>query len=417
MIKKSTSITLLLLVSIILGVTLSQKPFYCQAPEPTPSLNTDGLTLKMVQILTRHGDRTPLYSTLKPTMNTWDCNLGWLMVSSLNNVPGPATGVDRLFRKVYMPNREYFPGNCSDGQLTSLGFQQHLQLGQSLRQLYVDKYELLPSELSVDAASTIWVRSTDVPRTIQSVQGHLTALFPPTTVASGSGIPIININTMDSYYENMTPNPVLCPELATLIANTTTTPEWEEFVRNTTQLRNDVMETLGISVFPGWSSLMDLFFATQCHDFPLPDGITQDMVTQVYEAAYWQYQYQLSFPMIARLGMSTFLEEVVDNIRAFVNGTSSVKYIVFSGHDDSVGPFTNLFGLMKEWPPYASHVELELWADQKDNYFLQFKFNGQSYTLNGCENVMCPIDSFFETAYSILVPNYADACSNSTMTF
>ncbi|EGC38841.1 hypothetical protein DICPUDRAFT_96769 [Dictyostelium purpureum] len=404
--------TLVVLVLSLLGVAYSQKPFYCQANLPNPSENTNDLTLEMVQILTRHGDRTPLYSTLKSDMSVWDCDLGWFMVSSQNNIPGPASDVNRLFRKVYMPNREYFPGNCSDGQLTSLGYSQHIQLGQALRELYVDKYQLLPTQLT--DSNTIWVRSTDVPRTIQSAQAHLTALFPPAPVSNGEGIAVININTMDSYYENMTPNSVLCPELAILLANATSTPEYQEWVKNTTELKQQIMQALDISVFPGWSSFMDLFFATQCHDFPLPAGITQEMVDGAYEAAFWQYSYQLSFPMIARLGMSTFLEEMVENIRNYIDNVDNTKYYLFSGHDDSVGPFTNLFGLMKEWPPYASHVELELWSDSKKNYFLQFKCNGESFTLNGCSDVMCPIDSFFEVAYSILVPDYVDACSNST---
>jgi len=397
-------ITLAILLS--LACINAQKPAYCQAPLATPSENTDGMTLEMVQVLMRHGDRTPLYSTLLPNMDQWDCSLSTFMLPSQNAQEEALSNVNRLFRKVYMPNREYLPGNCSVGQLTSLGFSQHLQLGQAFQSLYIEKYGLLSSTLN---PNEMYFRSTDVPRTLQSAQAQITALYP-----SASNPGIINLNTMDSYFEDMSPNTKLCPELGILLQNTTTTPEYVQWVNQNAQFKQQLMSILGVSSFPGWSGLMDLFFATQCHDLPLPQGITQTMVDAVYQNAIWQWTYQLSFPMVARLGSSPLLNEFINNIRSFINGETNVKYFLFSGHDDSVGPFVNLFGLLNQWPPYASHVELELWSDSSNAKYIQFKYNGESYVLDGCNDVMCPITDFFEISYSLLVPDYADACSNST---
>eukprot|EP01132_Coremiostelium_polycephalum_P000787 gene787-978_t len=409
----TTTLVFIVFISLYLSLVYSQKPFYCQAPLPNPSVNTNGMTLKMVQVLTRHGDRTPLYSTLKSNMDVWNCTLGFYLNPSQNSQQQQLTDVDRIFRKVYLPGRNYFPGNCSTGQLTSVGYEQHLALGQMLRTLYVDKYQLLSPTLDL---SEIYVRSTDVPRTVQSAQGHINGLYPPETNGGVSAITVMNIFTMDSYFENMYPNPALCPELGLLMTNATKSPTYINFQNQNQQLQTQIMQALGVSVFPGWSSFMDLFFATQCHDFQLPEGITEAMVTSTYNAAFFDNSYKIAAPLTSRLAMSTLLEEVILNIRNFIEGTASYKYYIFSGHDDTLGPFVNMFGLYKIWPAYASHIEIELWQDDNGANYIQFKYNGESYVLNGCPNEMCPIDQFFELAYSIMVPDYIDACNSTTTT-
>jgi hypothetical protein len=61
--------------------------------------------------------------------------------------------------------RNILPGNCMLGQLTSKGRDQHFDLGKQYRKLYVDTYKLLPPSIN---PGDIWVRSTDIPRTVQS---------------------------------------------------------------------------------------------------------------------------------------------------------------------------------------------------------------------------------------------------------
>ncbi|EFA83971.1 component of the counting factor complex [Heterostelium album PN500] len=387
----------------VLISTQQQQPFYCQAPLATPSEDTQGMTLKFVQILIRHGDRTPLYRPPTGQFATWNCSLATFMNPSHNDVEAipPAS---RQFRKVYLPGRNFFPGNCSLGQLTDLGFAQHSQLGTTFRQLYVQKYGLLSEHLNL---SEVWVRSTDVYRTVQSAQSELTALYPPPPNAA-SMIDVIDIHTMDDYHENMSPNTVLCPALNTLYNNLTSLPVYQQFIQQNAQLQQTIMSTLGEPNFPGWSSFMDYFFALQCHGFPLPDGITDDLVQQVYEASFFTESYPFGSESYSRLAMSSFLQEVVQNIENFLSGASPLKYVLFSGHDDSVGPFVNLFGLYKIWPAYASHVEMEIWQDNTGDYYLQFKYNGESYTLPTCNGVMCPIQTFLDLSYSLMVPDYID---------
>ncbi|GAM19746.1 hypothetical protein SAMD00019534_029210 [Acytostelium subglobosum LB1] len=398
-----------LLLSNSLMCAAQQKPFYCQAPPPQPSMDTTGMTLKMVQILFRHGDRTPLYNPGVGQINEWDCGLSTYLYPSfteqteINDSPVQ-------FRRVNMPGRNVWPGNCTNGQLTNLGFAQHLELGQQFRQLYVDQYRLLSPEFNMDE---VWVRSTDVYRTFQSLQAQLSGLYP-NLQGHGRTVDAIDIHTMDDTYENMTPNDNNCAYLNTLYNNLTSLPAYLQFESETAQLKSTVMSALGVTSFPGWSSFMDYFFANLCHDFPLPSGITEDIVWQTYNASYYSDSYPFHTNQeYGRLAMSTFLEEVVINIQNFIKGANPTKYILFSGHDDSVAPFVNLFGLYNIWPAYASHVEMEIWQDSQADYYLQFKYNGVTYVLPTCPGNMCPMDTFLSLAYSIMVPNYTTICNQN----
>ena len=96
--------------------------------------------LRMVHVMFRHGDRTPI--SHYPT-DPWADPHHWPV--------GP-------------------------GQLTSLGKRQHFQLGQWLRQTYGGG-RLLGE---VYSEQEVTVRSTDVDRTLMSAGANLAGLFPPT---------------------------------------------------------------------------------------------------------------------------------------------------------------------------------------------------------------------------------------------
>jgi hypothetical protein len=70
--------------------------------------------------------------------------------------------------------REYIDGpnipvgtTCRSGQLTTIGCQQHYEIGKNFRNLYIDQLSFMPDMLNT---SMIYVRSTDVYRTRQSTE-------------------------------------------------------------------------------------------------------------------------------------------------------------------------------------------------------------------------------------------------------
>ena len=108
-------------------------PSYCGEDRPIPPLDASiPVTLMQAQVIVRHGDRTPAFNHMCWVDNTavWECDMSQLQLSSVTpwETTAPPT---RLYRKVFQPGAEVLPnGNCGLGQLTTVGYNQHIKNGQ-----------------------------------------------------------------------------------------------------------------------------------------------------------------------------------------------------------------------------------------------------------------------------------------------
>lgn len=91
------------------------------------------------------------------------------------------------------------------GELTDKGRETTLQLGQRLRQLYVDRLGFLPHELV--EPRQVYLRASPVPRALESMQQVLTGLYPPESVKVSEPLNLITRNVAD---ENLFPNDHNC---------------------------------------------------------------------------------------------------------------------------------------------------------------------------------------------------------------
>jgi hypothetical protein len=93
------------------------------------------------------------------------------MFTALNpsaSYPVPGTSQEQVLELFHTPDRSLPPG-----QLTSVGFMQHVHLGYSLHKAYSSLLEQI-----VDPNEQLYVRSTNYARTIQSVSALLSSLLP-----------------------------------------------------------------------------------------------------------------------------------------------------------------------------------------------------------------------------------------------
>lgn len=74
------------------------------------------------------------------------------------------------------------------GHLSPVGMQQEFQLGEKFRDRYVKQFHLLPEHYS---AEEMFVRSSDIDRTLISAESVLLGLYPPGTGPSVSGKPAL----------------------------------------------------------------------------------------------------------------------------------------------------------------------------------------------------------------------------------
>jgi len=379
---------------------------YCQAGDVVSSVNIDGLTLRHVAMVIRHGDRTP--ANVLPgvgNLQEWDCILNKLEVPS--DSLDPREEVDRLYRKVYLPKREVLPGNCMFGQLTKKGYRQHLELGAQLRKLYVEKYGLLGPKLNV---SEIWIRSTDVPRTLQSAQGLLQGLYPTSKHGDGS-IPVVQINTLDSALEDLYVNENLCNGLYAIEGQMYNTSAWINYHNQYNSLNQQLQIIFNSTNLPIWGSISDVLEAMMCHGFSLPKGITHDMAVQIKAIADWELNFMWKvYDPYVKIGMGFFIQELLDRFTGFVNGNDPAKFVLYSAHDSSVGPIVGTLGMFDGlWPPYRSHVHFELWSNESKEFFVQVKYNDKVLHPPGCSDVMCPYSQFKQLLRS-RIPKYPDVC-------
>lgn len=167
----------------------STPPAYCSkdvATKNIPPLTASELTqvteLKQVQVMIRHGARTPyaLFSCWKDYDVIWNnCNVTELMLES-PSMTSPNRPAQWLYRKLYDGSLNYLGGNCYTGQLLSEGYQQELTNGGFLYDAYIDgPLPLFPTnewEL-LNTSTEIYLRSDDEQRTLMSGQILMRTFF------------------------------------------------------------------------------------------------------------------------------------------------------------------------------------------------------------------------------------------------
>uniref|UniRef100_A0AC34GDV1 Uncharacterized protein n=1 Tax=Panagrolaimus sp. ES5 TaxID=591445 RepID=A0AC34GDV1_9BILA len=184
----------------------------------------DGSTLRFVQTVWRHGDRTPTqtFSLDKNQATAWPQGFG---------------------------------------ELTERGMRQHLDLGKTLRHRYVECYGFLSPEYN---SSEIYVRSTDVNRTMISAIANLIAMYPGYKNKSGITYPNVEgwptyhqddgsevgfvpipIHTVNDFYDYTLNPDMICPRQDQLWKLVEQTPEYQEETKNKADLLKTVSMRTG----------------------------------------------------------------------------------------------------------------------------------------------------------------------------
>ena len=167
----------------------AEYPIYCnknttlrQIPPLTPDQAKYVNNLEQVQVIIRHGARTPYtnYPCWKGYDVSWNnCNVTELMLAS-PSYTDPNRPAPWLFRKLYDGSPNYLGGNCYTGQLIYDGYTQEEANGQYLYDAYLNsEFNLFPTNewTSIDTDSLIYLRSDDEQRTLMSGQILLHSMF------------------------------------------------------------------------------------------------------------------------------------------------------------------------------------------------------------------------------------------------
>lgn len=290
------------------------------------------------------------------------------------------------------------------GQLTDYGWEQHLTNGRNLRSVYVDQFRFINSTKDVK------IRSTDYARTIQSSQALLEGMFPL------SGNDFLDIYTVDSNREWMTPNSARCPKIRDYESEFYKTERFkkrhDEFIE---PLRNDIAKAFGFSPDSVPENVFDCIQCMSCSNMTIPGNLTDQLFERIVEHEEWMYKNIASYPdpvFKGRLNIGELVANIHDTFEDTLAGQSTPKFTLYSAHDTTIMPYLNALGMWDgKWAPYASVLIHELFQSSLTRkYYVRMIYNGEPLLIPGCVDYFCEFELFSRNAEPVIRRNVTNEC-------
>ncbi|KAJ8597068.1 phosphoglycerate mutase-like protein [Rhizopogon salebrosus TDB-379] len=333
-------------------------------------LAPEGLDLKQVHIYVRHGERTPVRVRMSdpPASIPADWQLCNTSKSFHDTMAGYSSTEDGLWYKKVVENRhgKTSEGLCLLGELTDIGKQSTYSFGAALRSLYIDRLKFLPQRLEDERLT--YFRSTNLSRTIESLQYIVHGLYPPSACAPSTIPPIVIRNGVD---ENLVSNILACKRLALLKLQfeEAATVAWNSQLE---PLDKKVSKYIGgrplrLDGIPRASGVLDTVRSATAHGFQVPPEFSDDNVMGIIEAAVTAEWFGIKSEEGRRLGMGRLLADVSGKMqsKAQLDSRDSTKLLVHTTHDSTLAALLCTFDVFDEkWPPFTSSVTFELFRKQ-----------------------------------------------------
>ncbi|RKF54190.1 putative acid phosphatase SPBC4.06 [Erysiphe neolycopersici] len=375
--------------------------------EELKRLYPSNLTLHLVQVFHRHGERTPTGPRFENVglPKIWPyCSIAQQMVSHVLETRNSETQWSPLHwqRQIESLNKNGQAsvasgpngGNnslCKNGELTDTGRMTTYKLGQRLRHLYVDQLKFLPGIL--EDTNIFYLRSSTYPRALESLQQVFRGMYPASTRATSLGP--LTIITRNESEENLYPSFYNCQRFSQLVKafsqrsadrwNKTT--EMEYVNRILSKWMPEDCKTVAVDSHPRLSGIYDTINATIAHgeETRLPDEfygaelrkiIDKICVDEFYSGYKESQEYRT-------LGIGSLMGEIVDRMTRVVeynkvseslqlkkdeftavskDRRNDIKFAINGCHDTTLAAILTSLDAFGDstWPPFTSHIALEL---------------------------------------------------------
>lgn len=346
------------------------------------SLHSHLQGLKMVHLVFRHGDRTP--------------------VDPYPNDP--------------YKDRKFWP--VGFGQLTPGGKMRHFELGQWLRERY-------SGYLSKDYdEEEVYVRSTDVDRTLMSAQANLAGLYPPTPSQrwnkdlAWQPIPVHTVKESEDFLLSSHAD---CPRFTRLQKELLRSQEFRDIYETNRDLFEHVSRNTGknITDIVELDYVYDTLSIEAQNNLSLPDwtsgyfpgGKFKELSDMSFWVDTWTHE-------LKRLKGGPFVKEMLKHHSQVLDGTMTPakrKLFMYSGHDTTVAPILHALDLFHPpiAPVFAACILFELL--DRDGPVLRISYRNESsrepyiLTVPGCSE-LCPLNRFKELTASIIPADLQAEC-------
>ncbi|GAB1867869.1 Prostatic acid phosphatase [Camponotus japonicus] len=327
--------------------------------------------LKLVNVVFRHGDRTP-------------DNNGY-----------------ELFPTDPYLNYSFFPTGL--GQLTNNGKKREYELGQALSR----RYKKFLGDLYLP--KLVVGHSSDYDRTKVSLQLVLAALFPPTdrrqrwnADLNWQPIPVTYVSRIDDNFYLSDE----CPKFLKEYDRILNLPEIKKEMSRFKDIMSKLTELTA-------ESSMNLTLPEWAHDY-FPDGPLFDTIVLAYNIASYT-------SLIRKLYAGPMIRAIFNNMITEKNPIpSNTKLYLYSGHETNIAAMLQAFKLYKPHvPEYSSAIILELLEQNKQYYVKFLHYRGippifDELQIPGCE-MLCPFDKFSYLIHD-LIPSDEDMICDKRQT-
>jgi len=353
------------------------------APQAAIRLSDDLQGLRLVHLVYRHGDRTPIS-------------------------PYPTDPYKDL---------KYWP--IGYGQLTNEGKLRHYNLGQWIR----NRYTGFLSESYV--ADEIFVRSTDVDRTLMSAESNLAGLFPPTDQQQWNDRldwQPVPVHTVPQSEDDLLSSHADCPRFTELQEQLVHSEDFRQMYLENKQLFDYISNNTGLNL----TNIVDLEYVYDTLYIEKANNLTLPNWTKpVFPGGKFQELRDLSFTVdtytkeLKRLKGGPFLKKILKDTFAMVDGSLEPmdrKMFMYSGHDTTVAPILHTLGVFNPpvAPAYASMILFEV-LERNQHFYIRMAFKNETHsppyslTLPGCE-LLCEINKFKELVTPMLPVDWRSEC-------
>ncbi|KZF24016.1 histidine acid phosphatase-like protein [Xylona heveae TC161] len=380
-------------------------------PEELKKLYPESLELQLVQILLRHGERSPVSTRFRnagvPAFWPY-CSVAKKLRSTNMTSNDGSSWNDLEWRRRLETFAEddgaavaagpagTFDAICQLGELTDRGRETTFALGQRLRHLYVEQLKFMPRLIS--DADMMYLRATPIPRALESVQQTFLGMYPSNARTASFPPPTILIRTPAD--ETLFPNDGNCrrfSQLSRAFAERTArrwneTTEMDYLNKLISKWMPDHSSRVAVDSRPRLSGIMDTINSTLAHgpETRLPPEFYDEKGRKIIDrigVEEWFSGYEesneyrtvgigaLAGDIVARMTGNvekndfSSLLEIGDSSHAPGQGRGGEKLIKFalSGcHDTTLGSLLASLGAFEggNWPPYSSHISFELFRSK-----------------------------------------------------
>ncbi|KZT28102.1 phosphoglycerate mutase-like protein [Neolentinus lepideus HHB14362 ss-1] len=366
----------------VASVTLGNQPYACRPPQVALDVENypvapEQLELEQVHIYIRHGERTPV--GVRMAAPPASIPEHWMLCQTARrfreavassttartivaSLEGSSEEELQIRRSVERSDGTSVEGECLLGELTDVGRQSTYNFGSALRDLYINKLKFLPETHT--PGGTTYFRSTNMPRTIESLQQIVHGLYPTSKCAAGFVPHILVRNGKD---ENLLGNTYACKRLEILQVG---------FARAAAAAWNHTLEPLDKKVSkyiggnpiridgkPRASGILDTVRAAVAHGIKVPPEFEEKGVLDVIEKAVVHEWFADKTEEVRRLGMGRLLTDLTRKIQTKVDKGSDdpLKILVHSTHDTAIAALCQTLDVFDDkWPAFTASITFEL---------------------------------------------------------